>query len=341
MLSIHSAQVSSQPADDDSIETHRSSRRRIYRMDATIQSQLTNLVQGRRLLIYSSEIAAQRNHSPGKPQTTKEMMDEDVALISGDYSTVAAISSQSAYSASESTSINLSELSAKFKSAQTEDNGATITAQEVTFTQTVEEQLNIRVVNNSPVEGLVRHSNQSAETDRYSFDFTNGTTFTILDKWTGKSTSVWGDPHVDVSDVQGASNGDFKDLKSSDTVTTFMLKDGTRVTFTAPDNEVIQQVDIYKGDQHLQGIGSGSSQWNEKNEFFAKPVDSSSASRVPMGDVVYAGGDGTDWYDSSGRLIWGKVTAPDVNMRPASFVEIQYQRMETSSLKFTQVNQNA
>lgn len=110
---------------------------------------------------------------------------------------------------------------------------------------------------NKPVAGLVVINENIAQTDRYLFEFRDGATFTIKDKWTGRGTTIWGDPHVDVDDVEGNQDGDFKDLKSSDRYTTFMLQDGTRVTFTALDSGIIEKVDIMKGSQHVQGNWCG------------------------------------------------------------------------------------
>lgn len=305
-------------------------------MDATIQSHLTNLIQGRRLLIMSSEIAAQRKHKSVKTKSAKESMEEDAALINGDVSAEKTYSATNIQAAPQKTSINLGDLSQRFKQAQSASSSV-----QVTISQSVEESMEIHLVDSSPVEGLVVRNKQLAETDRYRFEFANGSSLTILDKWSGKSTTVWGDPHVDVSDVQGQNDGDFKDLKNSNIQTTFMLKDGTRLTFTAEDSGIIQQVDIFKGSQHLTGIGAGSTKWNEADGLFATRIDENTSASVPVGDVVYAGGDGTDWYDSAGRLVWGKVTGPDVYNRPPSYLEINYQRRETQSIVVTQIDQMA
>lgn len=115
------------------------------------------------------------------------------------------------------------------------------------------------------------HDQNYAKSNSYLFKFTDGSTFTILDKWSNKSTTIWGDPHVDVSDVEGASDGDFKDLKTSDEFTTFMLGDGTRVTFKAKDAGIIERVDIF---QRVRIMSKGSDRL--RRIFHLKAVCSSS-----------------------------------------------------------------
>ena len=114
-----------------------------------------------------------------------------------------------------------------------------------------------------------------------------------------------------------------------------MLEDGTRVTFTARDSGIIEQVDIFKGQQHLQGIGAASTAWEDKNQLFSTNVDTQGdtyRSSIPTGDTVYAGGDGADWYDSSGRLVWGKTTGPGASTRPPAVLEIEYKQETTSGV---------
>ena len=115
----------------------------------------------------------------------------------------------------------------------------------VEVTTTIQEEFTFQYSSLEPVDGLVVRNRNLAETDRYAFNFSDGTTLKITDKWSGKSTTIWGDPHVDVSDVQGNNDGDFKDLTASDSHTTFMLQDGTRLTITAKDAGIIEGVDIF------------------------------------------------------------------------------------------------
>ncbi len=212
----------------------------------------------------------------------------------------------------------------------------------IEFIQTIETETSLNYYNLEKVDGLVVRNKNLAETDRYRFEFINGSTLKITDKWSDKSTTIWGDPHVDNSDQEGEQNGDFKDLKGSDKYTTFMLSDNTRITFTALDSGIIEQVDIFNGNQHLTGIGAGSKSWDDKNGLFAESVTNdavSASSAVPVGDTVYAGGDGNDWYDAARNLVWGKTTGPIVTARPSSFVEFTYNQSITQQLSILQVNQ--
>ncbi|HMZ05969.1 MAG TPA: DUF1521 domain-containing protein, partial [Anaerolineales bacterium] len=182
------------------------------------------------------------------------------------------------------------------------------------------------------------------ESDRYLFKFADGATFTILDKWTSKSTTVWGDPHVDVDDVQGNSNGDFKDLKASDEFTTFMLSDGTRVTFKARDAGIIEQVDIFKGSQHVRGIGQAAEGYSPESGLFLQTVlqdGKTAAISTPPGDTVLSGGDGNDWYDSRGNLVWGKTTGPVVTQRPNATLEFMYRQTVSQSVSVKTISKDA
>ncbi len=185
------------------------------------------------------------------------------------------------------------------------------------------------------MEGFTVHDQNYAESDRYLFKFKDGVTFTILDKWANKSTTVWGDTHVDVDDVEGAYNGEFSDLKKSQDTTTFMLGDGTRVTFKAKDNGIIEQVDIYKGSQHVKGLGEASKDFASGNGLFSTQVLNDgiqAASSASTGDVVYAGGDGNDWFDANKSLIWGKTTGPVILQCPPATLEFRYKQTITQSL---------
>jgi len=210
--------------------------------------------------------------------------------------------------------------------------------------QSVEIQLELRFQENKPVEGLVVHDKNFAESDRYLFNFRDGSTFTILDKWTNKSTTIWGDPHVDVDDVEGTSNGDFKDLKGSQDHTTFLLSDGTRVTFKAQDSGLIEKVDIIKGSQHVLGIGQEDKSFSATNGLFSTKVmndGSRAAVSIQMGDVVHSGGDGNDWFDNSNKLVWGKTTGPIVTQRPSAVLEFSYKQTVTQSLSIQAISRTA
>jgi hypothetical protein len=194
------------------------------------------------------------------------------------------------------------------------------------------------------VEGLIVHNQNQAESDRYLFTFNNaGTDFTILDKWTKHSTRVWGDPHVDLDDIQGEYNGEFSDLKSSDSHTTFMLMDGTRVTFNAKDNGLIEGVDLIKGSQHVHATGKASANWDSSGLFNTQVMTDgiSSESSITRGDTIFAGGDGNDWYNASGNLVWGQTTSPSINTPPPSVLEFKMSQTITESLSIHRLEKSA
>ena len=195
--------------------------------------------------------------------------------------------------------------------------------------KTTEIEVSIDV--NQPVYGLEVVNKNLAQTDRYLFEFRDGATLTIKDKWSGRSTTIFGDPHVDVDDVEGNVDGDFKDLAENERFTTFMLQDGTRLTITALDTGIIEKVDLFLGMQHLQGTGAGSSDW-EKQQLFDGRVQQGDGyeSTLERGDVIKAGGDGNDWYNEAGALVWGKTTGPTVYTRPTLAMEVKVkQTIET------------
>ncbi len=238
--------------------------------------------------------------------------------------------------------IRLSDLIHKLKQNKTDASNVQ-QAQFVQIKESVEVEASITYYDLEPVEGLVMRNRNLAETDRYRFDFQDGSTLKITDKWSNRSTTIWGDPHIDNSDEQGANDGDFKDLKSSDRFTTFMLSDGTRLTITAYDDGIIEAVDIFKGSQSLHGVGSGSKSFDEKSSLFSSPVknEASHASLLAVGDVVYSGGDGNDWYDAARNLVWGKTTGAAVYSRPSSYFEFQYRQTITQQISILQVDETA
>jgi hypothetical protein len=273
-------------------------------------------------------------------KTAKDWLEEDEALLSGQ--TPEAAKSQAAAPKrplADDVSIRLSDLIGRLKDLQAHPEAAASSHSETSIQYSkVETEISLEYHALAPVEGLVRRDKNTAETDRYQFDFVDGGTFKITDKWSDKSTTIWGDPHVDVSDVDGNRDGEFSDLKSSDSQTTLELQDGTRVTFTARDNGVIEAVDIFKGNQHLRGVGAGAQEWSDETGLFAAGVQAdgqSASSQVPLGDVVRAGGDGNDWFDLAGRQVWGKTTGPVVTARPAYTLQITMQQTVTQAA-FTQ-----
>ncbi|HEY9077241.1 MAG TPA: DUF1521 domain-containing protein [Anaerolineaceae bacterium] len=282
-----------------------------------LNSDLSSLIQARRLMLISKQQAAARDGKLVKTKSMKEYMEEDQALLSGE--------AQQSRSSARQIHTRVDDLRIKLTSFMNQshdtvkvptnpDNG--ITRQAVVTIEQRKIEIQIKYQMNSPVNGLVVHDKQNAESDRYWFEFENASTFRIIDKVTNKSTTIWGDPHVDVDDIEGSNDGDFKDLKSSNTHTTFMLQDGTRLTFTALDDGIIERVDIFKGNQHIRGLGGASKDFNEQDGYFAQNISyvgKESEISLDYGDIVKAGGDGNDWYDINGKLIWGKPTPSIIN----------------------------
>ncbi len=298
-----------------------------------VSNNLDNLLIARDLIQYAQQAQDRRDGKKVDEKTIKEKMEADKVLLSGNVPAVQndlKVTQQQP----EETQIKLSDLIAQLKSLEKQQSEQGTVQVQMSFQQTIEREASLSYSVLEKVDGLVRVSKTVAETDRYRFDFTDGSTFKITDKWSNRSTTIWGDPHVDVDDVAGNYDGDFKDMKGSNTQTTMMLQDGTRVTFTALDEGLIASVDIYKGTQHLNGIGQDSRLWSEEKGLFSSAVDSktASSSSVPMGDVVYAGGDGNDWFTSAGQLLWGKTTGPTVTSRPYAVMQFEYHEKITQSL---------
>jgi hypothetical protein len=294
-------------------------------MSVGIQDAVSDLIITRRVMITSKQLEARRRGEDIKVQSAKEAMEEDQLLLSGQVKDLQ--DGQNKSLKPDNTNIKLSDLISRLKQNQGRGSNspAANSSQTVVAATYRKTEIEVEFKVWSPIQGLVVRNKNLAETDRYALEFQNGSTFKITDKWSGQSTTIWGDPHVDTSDQEGNSNGEFADLKSSDTHTTLQLEDGTRVTFTARDNGVIEQVNIFKGNQHLSGIGSASSDWTEENGLFATQVlqdAPSAASNLPIGDAVFAGGDGADWFDASGKPVWGHSNSVRPTPRPYASVEI-------------------
>lgn len=313
---------------------------------------IQSLMVVRRLMIAEEGLRAKREGRVYDTKAAEEALEKDIASISGEAQEAhetSAASSQPAQAAGDHESINLSDLFRQLdelkKNPEAGRGGqaqAANTQTTIEFSQREEIEFSMEYRTLERVDGLVLRDDQTAETDRYLFTFKDGYSFEIKDKWSGKSTTVWGDPHVDVSDVEGNSNGEFSDLTGSDRFTTFQLQDGTRVTFNALDRGVIESIDIFKGSQHLQGIGAASKSFAAEGMFSKSSVTSDALqlqSSVQLGDVVRAGGDGNDWYDSGGRLIWGKTTSMPVLSRPSAVLEMVYRRSIETSLTIQQQTQ--
>jgi len=294
-------------------------------MTAVAPTDMTDLITARHLLELARKSDARRAGKVVEEKSALDYLEEDQAFISA-----AAIEASQQQGASmpaiENIDVKLSDL--KHPAAP---------ETEFTFvqTQSVEVRLELRYLSADPIEGLVVHDQNYAESDRYLFKFTDGSSFTILDKWTNKSTTVWGDPHVDLNDMEGNLNGDFKDLTASDDFTTFMLSDGSRLTFKAKDAGIIEQVDIFKGNQRVHGVGQAAEGYSaESGLFFNQTLNDGEAvaSATQLGDVVYAGGDGNDWFDAHDKLVWGKTTAPVITRRPSATLEFYYRSSVSQSL---------
>jgi len=298
----------------------------------------SNLMIARRLMEIEKKAEKRRKGESVDDKSALDYFKEDQALISSSAQTDPG-QGTSYLPPIENINISLADMRTTGKEPgavnPAQENGTPEAGFTVTSTKSVEIKLELRVQSNKPLEGLVVHDQNYAESDRYLFKFADGSTFTILDKWTHKSTTVWGDPHVDVDDVAGDNNGDFQDLKGSEDFTTFMLMDGTRLTFKAKDNGIIEQVDIFKGSQHVKGLGSASSEFSPETGLFSTNMTSNEAyvaNKTPMGDLVFAGGDGNDWFDSSNKLVWGKTTGPVVTHRPLATLELYYRQTVSQSI---------
>jgi len=296
---------------------------------------MSNLMIARRLMEIEKNAEKRRKGESVEDKSALEYFNEDQALISNS----AQNQGTNHLPPIENININLADMRTTGKEPgavnPAQENGTPEAGFTVTSTKSVEIKLELRVQSNKPLEGLVVHDQNYAESDRYLFKFADGSTFTILDKWTHKSTTVWGDPHVDVDDVAGDNNGDFQDLKGSEDFTTFMLMDGTRLTFKAKDNGIIEQVDIFKGSQHVKGLGAAAKEFSPETGLFSTNVTSNEAyvaNKTPMGDLVFAGGDGNDWFDSSNKLVWGKTTGPVVTHRPLATLELYYRQTVSQSI---------
>lgn len=304
---------------------------------------LQSLIMARRLLLLTREIEKHRKDPTAETKSFKEIIDEDEVQINGGVEPGSDTSGAGKKTASTDTNVNirLSDLIKQLQSVRDQapaDTGGT-RSEKVTVTQSSSVSLEMEWKTYEPVDGLVVRNKNLAETNLYSFEFSNGSTFKITDKSTGKSTTIWGDPHVDTSDQEGDRNGEFSDLKASDSYTTLKLRDGTSITFTAKDNGVIEAVDIIKQDQLVHGVGAASKEFSEETGLFDTRVRSVSSGSIPTrGDVVYAGGDGNDWFDEAHRLVWGVTTGPLAGNSPMSYIQVRYSEQFKQTVSIENVN---
>ena len=308
---------------------------------------ISNLMLGRRLLTLAREADDRRNGKKIKEKSALDYFQDDQVFLS-DSARSANKQNQVSIPPVENVDIKLSDIKQMGPMAKPQ----AVTAEQAVVgnefvleaSQQVEVKLEVRYKENTPVDGLQVYDKNFAESDRYLFQFKDGSTFTILDKWANKSTTIWGDPHIDVSDVEGSNNGDFQDMKGSNDVTTLMLADGSQVTFKAKDDGLIEQVDIYKGSQHVQGVGQGAKEFLPETGLFNLQVKNDgnrAASASKLGDVVFAGGDGNDWFDAGSKLIWGKTTGPVILQRPSAILEFSYKQTVTQSISIQTISRDA
>lgn len=296
-------------------------------MNGFVSMDMSALVVARRMLILSEQAELRRKDPFAATKNLKEIVEEDELQLSQGETGKVSSYSPAQVPVQDTLSISLRDLITRLEEVKNAPNGdqkgnVTVVAAE---SMEVKTELKISYQKMEPVEGLVRRNRNLAETDRYYLEFKDAATFVITDKWSGRSTSIWGDPHVDTDDQPGNLNGEFSDLKGSETHTTLMLLDGTRVTFTAKDSGVIEAVDIYNGSQHLRGIGSASQSYSADTGLYSSEVDSRRGSVAPTGDMIQAGGDGNDWF-ANGKLLWGKTTGPIIHSRPATMLSLEYRQ---------------
>ncbi|MEI8132407.1 MAG: DUF1521 domain-containing protein [Leptolinea sp.] len=305
---------------------------------------LQSLVLARRLLLLTRQIEQRRNNPQLEGKSFKEMMEEDEILLSGGEKPQAVQSKQTTASAvPDNLDIKLSDLAKRLDEVRNQPPTGGKTTEKAAVTQSYSSSLSVELTVYAPVDGLVVRNQHLSETNTYAFEFIDGSTFKITDKATGKSTTIWGDPHVDTSDEEGDRNGEFSDLKTSDKFTTFQLRDGTRLTFTAKDSGIIEAVDIFKDNQFVHGIGAAATSFKPETGLFDTKLrtTSASSSRPEMGDVVYAGGDGNDWFDAAHRMVWGKTTGPMAGIVPAAILQVRYTEQFMQQTTLERINQAA
>ena len=300
-----------------------------------------NLMIARRLLVYQERFEKKRTDPSFESPSLKEDYEEEQGFIEKSNGSGDKIEISKPDATDQQEIINLGELTKKLDDIRKDSGEGQKPSQAttITFVQKEEIELSVEYMSLVPVDGLAVRSKSMAESDRYRFSFSNnGTDLTITDKGSMKSTRIWGDPHIDTNDEEGDFNGEFKDLTNSNTHTTFLLRDGTRVTFKAIDTGLIEEVDIIKENVHIKGFGAASAE-NEKG-FGTNLLDDgvSVNSVIPLGDIVRENGDGNDWYDTTGHLVWGKTTGPIINSRPNFVVNYSFTQKLEQNVAVQSVN---
>ncbi|MCE1255574.1 MAG: hypothetical protein LWX83_18745 [Anaerolineae bacterium] len=166
--------------------------------------------------------------------------------------------------------------------------------------ETVEKELIITPPHT--IEGLLIRPFNHVETDRYLFELSYPLSeLTIIDKWARRSTRVWTDP----------SSG-YSQTEDENLYATFMLMDGSRLTISARagGNQIVE-VDLIKSIQHIH-CGHGQPMKLDTTPYRLNihlTTDGFEADgNIPRGFVLFAGGDGNDWFTVTGKLIWGHNT---------------------------------
>jgi hypothetical protein len=142
--------------------------------------------------------------------------------------------------------------------------------------------------------GLVKFEN-----DNYRITAGDNNEVNILDKHTGETTKIWGDPHVDVN---GKHAFDFWGA------TTFNLKDGTKVTIDTtpfkdnPNVTLASKVTITNGDYGVQISGVDTNKVGdlafEEGKGWGQLIDSA----VADGNELYASQGGYKGVDGNGNV---------------------------------------
>src|SRR5512133_278692 len=170
---------------------------------------LQSLVLARRLILLTRQLEKHRKDPTAETKSFKEIMEEDEILLSGGVKTNLTPSEKTPIVSDTNVDIKLSDLSKQLEELRKQSPSAAGSTDSVTFTQTSSTSLEVEWKSYEQVDGLVVRDKHLAETNLYTFEFLDGTSFKITDKSTGKSTTIWGDPHIDTSDQEGSYNGEF------------------------------------------------------------------------------------------------------------------------------------
>ncbi len=155
-------------------------------MSDSVQNSITGLNLAYRLMLHMKAIEAKKKGDVKAEKAAKDELDKDNVEISGAGKAASASSIQAQPESDEiNVSILLSDLKRFFASAEVKSGNENQVQQTqiVTIQQTIETQASLTYYSLEPVTGLVVRNRNLAETDRYRFEFQNGTTLKITDKW--------------------------------------------------------------------------------------------------------------------------------------------------------------